>query len=597
MKRLLVLLIALSVFNCKGSTEKIISKGISSTYQISFENAVHHEAKVEATFTNLINKEVEFRMSRTSPGRYALHEFVKNVYEVEVTDGQGNKLDATRPDPYSWLVKGHDGTINVKYTLFANRGGGTYAQIDETHAHLNIPATFMYAPELANDEIEITFNAREDLNWKVATQLKHKEGNTYYARDLQYFMDSPTEISDHDVRSFDVDGQTVSLVLHHNGTDAELDEYFEKVKKVVVEQKAVYGELPEFDYDNYYFLTCYIPNASGDGMEHRNSTICTSTRSLADGGMERNIGTISHEFFHAWNVERIRPQSLEPFDFEEANMSGELWFAEGFTSYYTNLILCRAGLITPERYISGLTGTFNYVWNSPGRQFFNPIEMSYQAPFVDAARSVDPVNRGNTFISYYSYGSALGLALDLSLREKGLNLDDYMKLTWTKFGKDEIPYEISDLQNTLNEYAGNGFGDEFFNNYIYKSEMPDMKSLFESVGVSLTQNLEEISFGARINNNNVISGNTSIGSSSYNAGLENGDKIIQVGDVVLSDHISNVLNKFRAGDKVKIVYERLGNQKETEVTFVGDPSYSISMNAEATENQNKAREAWLRSRE
>ena len=597
MKKLFVLLIILPLFNCKENTKEAASKGISSTYEISFENAVHHEAKINARFTNLSNEEVEFRMSRTSPGRYALHEFVKNVYDVEVTDGQGNKLDATRPDPYSWKVKGHDGTINVKYTLFANRGGGTYAQIDETHAHLNIPASFMYAPELANDEIEVTFNVREDLNWKVATQLKHKEGNTYYARDLQYFMDSPTEISDHGVRSFDVDGQTVSLVLHHNGTDAELDEYFEKVKKIVVEQKAVYGELPAFDYDNYYFLTCYIPNASGDGMEHRNSTICTSTRSLAEGGMERNIGTISHEFFHAWNVERIRPQSLEPFDFEEANMSGELWFAEGFTSYYTNLILCRAGLITPERYINGLTGTFNYVWNSPGRQFFNPIEMSYQAPFVDAARSVDPVNRGNTFISYYSYGSALGLALDLSLREKGLNLDDYMKLTWTKFGKDEIPYEISDLQNTLNEYAGNGFGDEFFNNYIYKSEMPDMKSLFESVGVSLTQNLEEISFGARINNNNVISGNTSIGSSSYNAGLENGDKIIQVGDVVLSDHISTVLNKFRAGDKVKIVYERLGNQKETEVTFVGDPSYSISMNAEATENQNKAREAWLRSRE
>lgn len=597
MKRLFVLLITLSLFNCKESSKEVTSKGISSTYQISFENAVHHEANIEAAFTNLTNEEVEFRMSRTSPGRYALHEFVKNVYEVEVTDGQGNKLDATRPDPYSWLVKGHDGTINVKYTLFANRGGGTYAQIDETHAHLNIPATFMYAPELANDEFEVTFNAREDLNWKVATQLKHKEGNTYYARDLQYFMDSPTEISDHGVRSFDIDGQTVSLVLHHNGTDAELDEYFEKVKKVVVEQKAVYGELPEFDYDNYYFLTCYIPNASGDGMEHRNSTICTSTRSLADGGMERNIGTISHEFFHAWNVERIRPQSLEPFDFEEANMSGELWFAEGFTSYYTNLILCRAGLITPDRYINGLTGTFNYVWNSPGRQFFNPIEMSYQAPFVDAARSVDPVNRGNTFISYYSYGSALGLALDLSLREKDLNLDDYMKLVWTKFGKDEKPYEISDLQNTLNEYAGDGFGDEFFNNYIYKSEMPDMKRLFESVGVSLTQNLEEISFGARINNDNVISGNTTIGSSSYNAGLENGDKIIQVGDVVLSDRLSTVLNNYKAGDKVNIIYERLGNQKETEVTFVSNPSYTISINAEATEAQNKAREAWLRSKE
>lgn len=596
MKKLLLSLIVLTLFCCKKSTIDTDSKEVSSTYQISFENAVHHEANIEATFTNLKNDEVEFRMSRTSPGRYALHEFVKNVYNVKVTDGQGNELEATRPDPYSWLVKGHDGTVVVSYTLFANRGGGTYAQIDETHAHLNIPATFMYAPELANDEIEVTFNVREDLNWKVATQLKHKEEHTYYAKDLQYFMDSPTEISDHGVRSFEVDGQTISLVLHHNGTDAELDEYFKKVKKVVLEQKEVYGELPEFDYNNYYFLACYIPNASGDGMEHRNSTILTTTRSLAEGGMERNIGTVSHEFFHAWNVERIRPRSLEPFNFEEANMSGELWFAEGFTSYYTNLILCRAGLIAPESYIRGLAGTFNYVWNSPGRQFFNPIEMSYQAPFVDAARSVDPVNRGNTFISYYSYGSVLGLALDLSLREVELNLDDYMKLVWNKFGKNEQPYEITDLHNTLNEYAGAEFGDNFFKNYIYKSEMPDMKRLFESVGVSLTQDLSKPYFGANVRNG-TISGNTRIGSSAYNAGLENGDKIVQIGDQLVSENtgVNAMINTYKAGDTVKVTFERLGNTMETMVNLIGNPSYTISLDPKATEDQNKAREAWLKT--
>ena len=597
MQKYFLLLTLLAFFNCKETQTEEASKGISTTYNISFENAVHHEANIQATFTNLKSGEVEFRMSRTSPGRYALHEFMKNAYSVKVTDGKGNELEATRPDPYSWKVSGHNGTINVSYTLFANRGGGTYAQIDETHAHLNIPATFMYAPSLANDKMEVTFNVREDLNWKVATQLKHKEGNTYYAPNLQYFMDSPTEISDHGVRSFDVNGQTVNFVLHHNGTEAELDEYFEKVKKVVLEQEAVYGELPDFDYDNYYFLACYIPNASGDGMEHRNSTILTSTRSLANGGMDRNVGTVSHEFFHAWNVERIRPQSLEPFDFEEANMSGELWFAEGFTSYYTNLILCRAGLMEPENYIRGLSGTFNYVWNSPGRQFFNPIEMSYQAPFVDAARSVDPVNRGNTFISYYSYGSALGLALDLSLREKNLNLDDYMKLVWNKMGKDENPYTISDLQNALNEYAGDGFGDDFFNKYIHKSGMPDMKHLFETVGVSLTQDDTKIGFGARARNGEIVS-NTTIGLSAYNAGLENGDTIVQIGDFVLSDelNLNTIISKFKPNDTVKVIFERLGNTKETMLTFIPDPSYFISINEDASDEQKAARESWLRKK-
>lgn len=364
----------------------------SSTYVISFDNAVHHEADISATFNEIVEDTLSLRMSRTSPGRYALHEFAKNVYNLKAFDSKGDALPISKNNPYEWLVPKHDGTVKITYTLYANRADGTYSQIDETHAHLNIPATFMYAPSLSTRKITVDFKTRDDLNWKIATQLPLIKNNTYSAPNLQYFMDSPTELSNHKLREFNIDGQTIKLALHDPCTEEEASTYFEKVKKVVLTEKEVFGELPTFDYGSYTFIACYVPNASGDGMEHRNSTILTSTRTLSNGGMDRNIGTVSHEFFHSWNVERIRPKSLEPFNFEEANMSGELWFAEGFTSYYTNLILCRAGLITPEKYVEGLTGTFNYVWNSPARQFFNPIEMSYQAPFVDAATSVDPVN-------------------------------------------------------------------------------------------------------------------------------------------------------------------------------------------------------------
>ena len=583
------------------SFHSIIFAQVSSSYTISFENAVHHEAFVEATFSNLKTGAIEFRMSRTSPGRYALHEFMKNIYGVKVTDSKGNELAVTRPNPYSWRVKEHDGTINVSYILFANRGDGTYSQIDETHAHLNTPATFIYAPSLAKDEVEVTFNVREDLNWKVATQLKPLNGNTYYALNLQYFMDSPTEISNFSKRSFDVDGQTINFVLHHNGTEGELDTYFESVKKIVLQEKAVFGELPKFDYGNYTFLACYIPNASGDGMEHRNSTILTNTRSLSEGGMTGNIGTVSHEFFHSWNVERIRPDALEPFSFDEANMTGALWFAEGFTSYYTSLMLCRSGLINREDYINGLTRNFNYVWNSPGRQFFNPIEMSYQAPFVDAARSVDPVNRSNTFISYYSYGSMLGLALDLSLREKGLNLDDYMKLVWVTYGVQEAPYTVEDLHDTLKNYAGVDFGNYFFNNYIYKSGMPDMKSLFNNVGVLLSQDQNKIAFGATVKNG-VITNNTTMGLSAYNGGLESGDKILKV-NAILVDEFTDfdfLINELKPNDTVNIVYERYGETKEAKVILQASDSYTLSLfesnNLKLEEKQKIFREAWLQAK-
>jgi predicted metalloprotease with PDZ domain len=577
----------------------------TNSYTISFENAMHHEAKVTAQFTEVQSDTLEVRMSRTSPGRYALHEFAKNVYGLHATNENGTTLGILRKDPYSWLIYGHKGTVNIKYTLFGNRGDGTYSQIDETHAHLNMPATFMYAPSLAQREIKVDFKVRKDLNWKVATQLPKVEGTTYKAPNLYYFMDSPTEISNYKLREFTVDGQTVQLALHDPGTEQDANTYFEKVKKVVLAEKDVFGALPKFDYGTYTFLACYMPHVSGDGMEHRNSTILTSTKTLANGGMEGNIGTVSHEFFHAWNVERIRPKSLEPFDFSQANMSGALWFAEGFTSYYTNLILCRAGLITPEKYVTGLNGTFNYVWNSPARTFFNPIEMSYQAPFVDAATSVDPVNRENTFISYYSYGSVLGLALDLALREKGLNLDDYMKQVWMKYGADEVPYTLQNLQKVLNDYAGENFSRTFFSRYIHKSEMPNYEELFKAVGIKISQNLDHAYFGAAVaindTNKGEIRANTKIGGPAYTAGLDKGDQLLSINGTPFPSAIPfNIYIKqnFQPGDSLSVVFERFGEQKTTEVILENDPSYIISLMEENAEKPTKKilknRKAWLK---
>ncbi|QXP50764.1 M61 family metallopeptidase [Cellulophaga sp. HaHa_2_1] len=582
----------------------ISSNAQTNSYIISFENAVHHEAEITAIFPEVTSEIFSVRMSRTSPGRYALHEFAKNIYAVKATDGQGKSLTIKRPNPYQWDISGHDGTVNISYTLFADRADGTYSQIDETHAHLNIPATFMYAPEFSERKINVNFQPREDLNWKIATQLPLVSNTTYSADNLQYFMDSPTELSNFGKREFEVteaDGKkkNIRFVLHHNGTEAELDTYFEKIKKTVLAEKAVFGELANFDYGTYTFLACYIPNASGDGMEHRNSTILTNTRSLAEGGMEKNMGTVSHEFFHSWNVERIRPKSLEPFNFEEANMSGELWFAEGFTSYYTNLILCRAKLITDQEYVEGITGTFNYVWNSPARQFFNPIEMSYQAPFVDAATSVDPVNRENTFISYYSYGSILGLALDLSLREKGLDLDDFMKLVWTTYGKKEIPYTVKNLNESLNTYAGKDFGDAFFNAYIYNGNMPDYTTLFKTVGVVLSQQAAVANFGASVTINTNLQGeirrNTTIGSPAYLGGLDKGDFITKINGQALpsSTSFEDYIKTFPVGTELTIDFLRNAEPQKTTVKLASNPEYSIKLADNPSKKTLKNRTAWL----
>jgi predicted metalloprotease with PDZ domain len=557
----------------------------TTNYKISFENAVHHEAEISVTYTNLDNKILEVRMSRTSPGRYALHEFAKNVYGVKATDGKGKELEVTRPNPHQWNVSGHDGTVHFEYTLFANRGDGTYSQVDETHAHLNIPSAFAWARNYEHRPIEITFDVREDLNWKVATQLKHLEKNTYYARNLAYFLDSPIEIADFHKREEVVNGQRIKMALHTPASESEVDEYFGKVMAIVHAQQDVFGELPDFDYDEYVFLNCFMPNASGDGMEHRNSTIVTNSKPLDEPLGETSIGTISHEFVHVWNVERIRPASLEPFNFEEANMSGELWFAEGFTSYYTNLILTRAGILTENEYIEGLAGGLNYVFNHPGRQYFSPVEMSYQAPFVDAARSVDPVNRENTFISYYTYGSVLGLALDLSLRDldNGKNLDDFMKLIWQYFGKPEVPYTNRDIEATLAEYAGKEFATEFFAKYIYDSQMPDYETLFESVGVNFgPANPGKASLGTNIRIENgvgILTSNAIKGSPIYEAKISGADEIISIGETNLRkvQDVDEIITNYKPGDEVEIIFERWGKMKTTRATLQEDKRFKTTL--------------------
>ncbi len=367
-------------------------------------------------------------MARTSPGRYALTEFAKNVFDVAIANGKGQPLTAARPNLHQWDVAGHDGTVVVTYKIFGDRTDGTYLGIDSMHAHINIPAALMFARGWFERPARVTFVRPPGKTWKVATQLfPTADPLVFTAPNIHYLMDSPTDFSDFTLRTFTVDdGQkrpggppTFRIALTHDGTEAEADAFAKDVERIVREAINMFGELPMFETNTYTFLSVYLPWANGDGMEHRNSTSLTSSGALRNPQQRQGLlGTVSHEFFHAWNMERIRSKGIEPFDFEEADMSDDLWLGEGFTNYFDGLILERAGLMTFDRFIGDLGGIINDVTLSPGRKFRSPIDMSRLAPFVDAAVSVDRTAWQNTFISYYTYGSAVGFGLDLELRAR-----------------------------------------------------------------------------------------------------------------------------------------------------------------------------------
>lgn len=297
------------------------------------------------------------------------------------------------------------------------------------------------------------------------------------------------------------------------------------------------------------------------------------------------LGTVAHEFFHAWNVERIRPRSLQPFDFERANMSGELWFAEGFTSYYDDVFLWRAGIIDDEVFAGRMGEIANNVSNAPGREFFSPVEMSRQAPFVDAATAVDQNNRNNTFLSYYTWGSGIAMALDLTLRADGatdgrsVTLDDVMREMWRTHGVTEIPYEVPDVEAALARVTDNpGFARDFFDRYVRGREAPDFQSLLAAAGIVLAPGFPErawLGSGLQMSDGEaIVTGTPTLGSPLFRAGLDRGDRVLDIGGETFEagDALQEYLESRAVGDVVTVRFESRGQNYEREMTLGIDPT-------------------------
>jgi len=580
-------------------------------YNVSFPNLAHHEAQIELTATGIPAGPATFRMSRSSPGRYATHEFGKNVYNVAAFDAADKPLELQRIEGDVYQVPLQKGTVKIRYTLFGTFADGTYVGIDPSSIHLNMPASFMWIKGFDKSPIDIKINIPTDKGWKIATQLKPAvDAYTFTAPGLQYFMDAPIKIGDLFIRNWKVpnpDGKAYDfrLALEAKTDDATVDGFVQKIERLVKEEQAVFGEVPAYDYGNYTFLASINPYVDGDGMEHRNSTMITSGNLFT--GSERQLGVFAHEFFHCWNVERIRPKTLEPFNFEKANMSHELWMAEGFTQYYGELLMLRAGFNTVEGYAFTLGNLINTKLNSAGGKYYSPVQNSENAVFVDAGVSVDNSNYRNMHSSYYVTGAATALALELELRSKfGLQLDDFMKAVWQKFGKTEIAYDVPGLQAVLASLTKDKkFADDFFARYVTGHEAYDysaglLKGGFllklTNPGAAWIGNVMMKEKTAQLTNSTVI------GSPLYDAGIDIDDVITQLdGQAVKSQSdINDILKNHKPGDQLTIEYKHREETKTANMTLKENPGLRVATfekeGKEITEEIKKTRDAWLASK-
>ena len=575
-----ILVLAIIISTVSGFAQKI-------RYEMSCPNAAHHEAEISLVASNIPLNSAVFKMSRSSPGRYATHEFGKNVYNVKAFDSKGNSLTINRIDGDIYQVSKHSGYVKVSYTLYANYPDGTYSGIDVTNWHLNMPSAFMWMKGMDKAPIEIQFKIPKEKNWKIATQLKPTNDATIFtAPNFQYFMDSPTKIGDlifkeWTVKNKDNKNYTFRLALEAAATDSGVTVYSQRLQRIVSEEQAVFGEVPAFDYGTYTFITSINPYVRGDGMEHRNSTmISMPTEFNTEGGMD---DVFAHEFFHCWNVERIRPKTIEPFNFEKSNMSNELWLAEGFTQYYGQLFMVRSGFMSDTTYAQVIDNAVFTKNNSIGARDYSPIDASRHAVFVDAGLALDKTNYPNMFTSYYAYGAAIAMALDLELRGHfKSSLDEFMKLLWQKHGKTEIPYTVADLQNVLTQLTKNDtFSEDFFKKYIYGHAAIDYEPLLAPAGfVVKKMKVGKAWMGGRYVNTEggvQVEQNTTKEAPAYAAGLDIEDIVLQLDGkpIKKQEEIYAIIDAHKPGDVISIVYKHRNKEQTAQVKLIENPYFSV----------------------
>lgn len=585
MTRIFSLLFAMGLYctNARAQT--------SIDYSLSFPGYMHHEAVVHLTVHQAPAGPLTFRMSRSSPGRYATHEFGKNVYYISARDASGKPLEVRQVDGDVYEIPEHGETLTLQYTLFGDRTDGTYVGIDRTHAHLNMPGTMMWLVGQDKAPIKVSFHTPQGLNWKVATQLvPTADPYTFTAPGLQYLMDCPTELSDFRMADFEEtnpDGRklTFRVSLHAGITDDTWKTLVDNVRRVVEEEKKVFGEFATFDYGTYTFILDANPWDNGDGMEHRNSTCITLPMdNISDAEMPEVLDVVAHEFFHSWNVKRIRPKTIEPFNYTKSNMSDELWVAEGFTQYYGNLLLARAGFKTQQQELGLLGAYLNVFQQSAGSTYFTPIQSSRRAVFTDAGVSIDKNNFANTFLSYYVYGANIACILDVHLRKDfHKTLDDYMKALWIHYGKVARWYDVHDLETTLAGITSADYAHTFFQNYVHSTRHDDWNPYFAAEGLQVVNTTQgkagwgPVTFGTDDSGHVVIQRGCTKGTALYDAGLDAGDAILSLdGQPVRSaSDISGFLSAASIGKTVSVEFSNRRVHGALPVTLQESRQYAL----------------------
>ncbi|KAG0164871.1 hypothetical protein DFQ28_005543 [Apophysomyces sp. BC1034] len=518
----------------------------------------------------------QFMLPVWIPGSYMVREFARNIVTLRATNQAGRKVAITKLDKNTWRAAAVQGPLTLTYEVYAWDLSVRAAHLDDTVGFFNGTSVFLAVcgREHAQCEVEIR---RPDGNayrgWRVATALCEARGTRryafglYVAQDYDELIDHPVTIGEFELARFDAHRVPHDIVIAGKVPSLDVPRLCADLKRVCEAQIALFEpRTKRAPMDRYVFMTMAVSDGYG-GLEHRASTalICKRDDLPVRGkpemtdGYRTYLGLCSHEYFHAWNVKRIKPAAFAPYDLTRENYTSLLWLFEGMTSYYDDLMLVRAGLISQDDYFSLLGKTIGSVLRGRGRLRQTVAESSFDA-WIKYYRQDE--NASNAIVSYYTKGSLVALALDLSIRAQTRHrksLDDVMRVLWQRYGRDfyagrSTGIEAADVEALFAEASGADLKKLFRDGVNGTRDLP-LDALLTPFGIELAADTDgKPSLGARLRTGNECTLASVLDEgAAQKAGLSAGDVLVAIDGLRVTGAGPNILlARYRPGDVVQI---------------------------------------------
>lgn len=573
------------------SSAALAQKGkLDISYTVSLTDISSQQFHITTEIKNIDQPRLDLALPTWAPGWYVVENYGKNLLRFTVKDENGKVLPLRMSRKQTWNIDTRGlNKIRVDYDYQATILGLNQAKIATDFAFFTGIELFLEPVGHKNEPSTVKFEI--PANWKLISALKDTaDPHIFTAADYDTLVDAPALMGNFDITKYEVEGKPHFFAAAPAGTfSAEKTKRFiEMMSGVVKANSAMYGGLPYEKYISFYFFMPAQSNASG-ALEHLNSYVAfapAGERSTPEG----IIGTGSHEYFHLWNVKRIRPAEMWPYDYSRENETPLLWVSEGFTNYYGIVARYRAGLMTPDAFVQSAAGAAAGVENTEARKYISPANAS-----VSTWAGYDtPVAFG---ISYYTQGQNLAALLDLSIRNDTAgthSLDDVMRALFNDHYKKGRGFTTEEMIGIINRLTKKDYHD-FYERYVFGTEVPDYERIFGYAGYKFEkkpQQTPDFGFSIRPRNGGFAVNGIEPNGYADQAKLKVGDVITKVN----GDSPFNAPFGTFAGKEIKLTVKRGGEEMEVPMKvgsreFMG---YGLSEISGATPQQLKIREGWLK---